>query len=441
MMRKRVLAVLVSSPLWLVALVRADDPLRLTLDDAISRGMKESHRLAQAGARHDSALAGIAAARSTDLPIVSLQAGYTRTNHVTPFSLYDPVSAESVVLYPDVPDNLRTRLDLQWPIYTGGRSRALERAARAEADATSKDLETARADLKLEITRAFWAVVTASAAVGVLEQSVDRMDAHLRDARALLSAGLTPRSDVLSGEAERSRQQTLLIEARNLDQSARADLRQLTGLPPETPLAIDATLAPPPPPEAPSTALVTQARSDRPERQALEARVRGADDRKSAAAAGRLPSVSLAGGYDYARPNDRIFPRVGEWNTSWDVGVLFNWSVWDSGRVKAEVARAAADGRFVREGLLEFDTQLESDVRKRRFDLEAALAAVTSAEDGLRSAEEARRVVSQRYAAGLATNTEALDAQQQQLQAELGRTRAIANARLAAARLDRVVGH
>ena len=39
------------------------------------------------------------------------------------------------VLYPDVPNNYRTRLDLQWPIYTGGRTDALERAARAEAAA------------------------------------------------------------------------------------------------------------------------------------------------------------------------------------------------------------------------------------------------------------------------------------------------------------------
>ena len=56
-----------------------------------------------------------------------------------------------------MPDNFRTRLDLQWLIYTGGRLDALERAARAERQASGEDLAAARADLRLEITRAFWA--------------------------------------------------------------------------------------------------------------------------------------------------------------------------------------------------------------------------------------------------------------------------------------------
>ena len=73
------------------------------------------------------------------------------------------------MVYPDIPDNYRARLDLQWPIYTGGRADALERAARAERGAIGKDLDAARADLRLEITRAFWALVTAREAEAVLQ--------------------------------------------------------------------------------------------------------------------------------------------------------------------------------------------------------------------------------------------------------------------------------
>jgi outer membrane protein TolC len=58
----------------------------------------------------------------------------------------------------------------------------------------------------------------------------------------------------------------------------------------------------------------------------------------------------------------------------------------------------------------------------------------------VRSAAEARRVVSDRYAAGVATSTEVMDAQEALLQAELERTRALASARLAEARLERALG-
>ena len=53
---------------------------------------------------------------------------------------------------------------------------------------------------------------------------------------------------------------------------------------------------------------------------------------------------------------------------------------------------------------------------------------------GVRSATEARRVIAERFAAGVATNTDVLDAQVALLQAELDRTRALANVNLAAAR-------
>jgi outer membrane protein TolC len=58
----------------------------------------------------------------------------------------------------------------------------------------------------------------------------------------------------------------------------------------------------------------------------------------------------------------------------------------------------------------------------------------------VRSAAEARRIVSERFNVGVATSTEVLDAQVALLQAELDRTRALANIRLAEARLHRAEG-
>jgi outer membrane protein TolC len=246
---------------------------------------------------------------------------------------------------------------------------------------------------------------------------------------------------VLSTEAQRSREQVLLIEARNLLESARTDLRRLIDLPADAPIDIDdGSLAPLSVPTSPPDSLVAQARVGRSERRALDNRIQGARELEDAADAARLPSLAVIGGYDYARPNPRIFPRVDEWRTSWDLGVGVNWSFWDGGRVKADLAEAVANRRAIEERLLDFDTVLSADVRQRRLDLASALAAIPATEDGVRSATEARRVVGERFSAGVATNTEVLDAQLAMLQAELDRTRAIASARLAAARLDRALG-
>ena len=107
-------------------------PQRLSLDDAMSRAIEASHRLGEARARQQGAEATVEVRRKADVPTITALAGYARTNHVDEFAVATFGTAPRVI-YPDIPDNYRTRLELQWPVYTSGRSDALERAAQAEA--------------------------------------------------------------------------------------------------------------------------------------------------------------------------------------------------------------------------------------------------------------------------------------------------------------------
>jgi len=72
--------------------------------------------------------------------------------------------------------------------------------------------------------------------------------------------------------------------------------------------------------------------------------------------------------------------------------------------------------------------------------VDASREAITTADDEIRAAAEAERVVNERYRAGVATGTDVLDAQLARLQAELDRARAVASLRLAEARLERALG-
>jgi outer membrane protein len=413
--------------------------LRLTLDEAQTRAREASHRLAEARARESVAQATITVREAADRPAVAAVAGYTRTNHVLPFVVPGTLGVPRV-LYPDVPSNYSSRLDLQWPIYSGGRTDALERAARADAAAASADVSVAQADLRLEVARAFWAVVTAGAAVDVLDQGVSRSQAHVAEVRQRFNAGLIPPNEIASAEAQESRARMLAIEARNQRDVSTADLARLVGLAPGQPVEPVAVL------EAPDTsvsgldALVASARESRDERRALDQRLTSATEMRSAAAAGRRPMIAVSGGVDYARPNPRIFPRADIWDDSWDASINMRWSLWDGGRTAADVAQAAAGIEAARQRLAEFDSVLAVEVRQRALDLESNRAAVAAAGDGVRAAAEARRVVAERYQAGVIAEIEVLDAEYALLQAELDRTRALANVRLSEARLSRAIG-
>ncbi len=420
--------------------VRAQEgpPIRLSLADATARAVAASHRLAEARARAGVADAAVNVRQLADHPVVGATAAYTRTNHVTEFAVPGPTGAPRV-LYPDAPNNYLTRLNLQWPIYTGGRADILEQAARADASAAAADVAVTEADLRLEVARAFWALVTAQATVAVLDQGLVRTRAHLNDARERMKAGLVPPNEVATAEARESRQRMLSIEASNQHAMSSAELARLTGV--DLGQAIEpAAVLEPAAPDGVATSTLADARSLRHERRALEQRIAAADLQQRAAAAGSRPIVAVTGGVDYGRPNPRIFPRADTWNESWDAGVSVAWSLWDGGRTRAEALQAGSAAAAARQRLAEFDSVLSLELRQRVLEIDSGRAAVAAAADAVNAAAEARRVVNERYRAGVATQTDVLDADGALLQAELDRTRALAGVRFAEARLARASG-
>jgi outer membrane protein len=420
-------------------------PLRLTLDDAITRGIEANPRLEELGARQEAARAVEEQREAAGQPQLAAIASYTRTNHVDEFRVANALGGVQVI-YPDIPDQVRSRIDLQWPIYTGGRLAALTRAAGAEAEAAGHDREAARADLKLEITRAFWAVLTARASVDVVRQALERTSAHLVDVRNQLGVGLVPPSDVLTIEAQHARQRMLSIEAETIVETTTADFRRLVGVDQDLPLELIADLSAAR--GIPASFGETRrslgeggkVSTDRAERRSLLFRIAAADERVAAASAGGAPVLTAIAGYDLSRPNTRIFPIQEKWTPSWDIGIIVRWSLFDGGRVRAETAEAAANRRAIDARLRDFDAGVQVEVRQRLAEATSAVAAIEAAVAGVRAATEARRVIAERFGAGVATNTDVLNAQTVLLQAELDVTRARANAELASARLARALG-
>ncbi|MBP7777948.1 MAG: TolC family protein [Acidobacteria bacterium] len=413
--------------------------LRVTLDEAVARAVESSHRLAEGRARQQAAEATIEARRRSDDPTLTALAGYTRTNHIDEFGVPQP-DGRLRVIYPDIPDNYRSRVELVWPVYTAGKTDALERAARAEATATGADLAAARLDLRLEVARAYWALVTARETVRVLEQALATADGSLDDVRARVDAGLLPPNDVSRSLAQHARSELLLVEARGRIELVSIDLARLMGL--TAPVAID-------PAEAldggsgvaaDAAALVIEAMSARPELAALQQRSDGITARLDAIATWRKPMVSVASGYDVAHPNPRIFPRQSKWDDSFDISLNVVWQIWDSGRAVADRTEALANQTVLRERKSEVESQIQADVRKQLVELATSRAALSPARLALASAQETRRVVRDRFEAGVGTTLDLLDAELAEMQAELDRTRVLADIRLNEARLTRVLG-
>jgi outer membrane protein TolC len=150
--------------------------------------------------------------------------------------------------------------------------------------------------------------------------------------------------------------------------------------------------------------------------------------------------VAAVAAVEPARPNRRFVPPSDAWNTGWDLGLSVTWTVFDGGRARAEQAAAEAQAAAVVERVREFDDRLAVDVRRRQLEIQSAQAALEAAAEGVAAAAEARRVVGERFAAGVAGSTDVLDAEVALLDAELQQTSLQAALRMAEARLIRLVG-
>ena len=127
----------------------------LTVEEAVSRALAASHRIDEAAARRGHRGRQRRPPRRHAAASGHL-AGYTRTPTTWSRSAYRWPNNQFDLIYPDIPNNYRTRLDVQWPIYTGGRLDALAAAARRRPTPPATDIEAAALDLRLEVTRAFW---------------------------------------------------------------------------------------------------------------------------------------------------------------------------------------------------------------------------------------------------------------------------------------------
>jgi outer membrane protein len=436
--------------IWMLALgtpatlCAQSPPLVLTLDDAIARAHAHAPRLAEARAREAAADAAIGSREAAGRPSLVGSASFLRTNHVDEFGVRQP-DGSFRILFPDIPSNYRTRAELTVPVYTAGRVASAVAAATAERGAAGADRRALAADVVLDVTRAYWGLVTARETVRVMSQALDRTDAWVADVKARVDAGILPPNDVLSAQAQRARQSVRLIEARNDAAVAEMHLARLIGagaaqpITPATPVSARpasveqiASMS--------ADALLARALETRPEREALTARRDALALSAEVARAGTRPQVAAVAAIEPARPNARFVPRMDEWRTSWDLGVQMTWPILDGGRARADQAAARAQADAVSERLREFDDVIAVDVRQRVLDLETARAALAAAEEAIAAATEAHRVVDERFRAGVATSTDVLDAQVALLEAELERTRLTAALRLGEARLVRTVG-
>lgn len=313
--------------------------------------------------------------------------------------------------YPGAYGNFDTHLQIEWPVYTGGRSSAEIAAARAAAKAAQSGDAAAREAVIFEVLRAYEGVRAAEARLTMARRSEKASSSYLSAAKKRYREGTSIKSDVLTAQVSLEQNRLIRRTAHNQLQTAREYLRILVDLPEQTDIRIGAP-AEPRMPTASLVSLQSEAVRANPTLRALRSRARARQAALDGEKAAYRPSISLMVRHDW---NDR---RLGLSSPSYTVAGVLSWDLFDFGTRRGAVEKASGELDTAQAQVSEFVQKLQVEVDRAWRTAREAAEQVSVSATAVEQAREAQRILKLRYGQGLATITELLDGQARLEQAE-----------------------
>jgi outer membrane protein TolC len=127
-------------------------------------------------------------------------------------------------------------------------------------------------------------------------------------------------------------------------------------------------------------------------------------------------------------------------NESWEVGISLNWSIFDGGNRLARYREAKANLDASQQRLKATELDISREVEQARSTVVETDERILAAQAAVASAQENFRLVQGRFDAGVGTILDLTDAQLALTQAQNTEAQALADFRIALARLDRALG-
>ena len=408
-----------------------------TLADAWRVALERNNALAAVRSQVDAAQADASAARAERWPKLSVDGSYQRFGDAPAFSF--PVGGQNFLSPPLVDDNdfysARARIEL--PIFTAGRISAGIESAELGARAADSASDSAVQDLKLAVASAYIDVLRAQRSLSAREAQVASLRSLVNDVTVMVEQEAVAKNDLLAAQLTLADAEQDRLHASNRLSLARAQYNRLLGEPLDRiPELAELHAAPSGTVEADSTlnALVTAAVGQRSDLASLDARTRSLDERARSARAAGWPQVSVMADYQYLE--NQVLDRE-DFSL---IGVGFNWTVFDGGRIRNQAESFASAGRAAGRSRDDLRSHIELEVRQAWLDREEANARVAVTRDAVAQAEENLRVARELYSVGLTTNTVVLDAEALRQKATSNADNAGLDAVLSDIRLERATG-
>ncbi len=340
---------------------------------------------------------GIEGAKAQRMPSVTGSAGYTWFDNPQ-VSIAGPmemqVSEKKMYGY---------GVNMSLPIYTGGYISGSVKNAEVGLDIAQNDKDSLINAIKLRVAESYINILRTQRLMVVAETRLDSLRQHHKNVEQLLEQGMVAKSDLLSVQASLADAKQSLLQAENAKELALAQYNYLLGRDLEYQVVLEdldhseisGSLA----------NFVEQARKNRIELVKAENQKRSLLTSIDMVRAGVKPNIALNTGYKYQE--NSFTKHEGQWSAT--IGV--QWKLFDggqSGKKKAELMKQIS---AVDEQIIDLKNRVTLEVRSAWLNMNETKLRIATVKEAVSQSEESLRNIKAKYAAGMSTHSEVLDAE------------------------------
>ena len=438
-----VLTVAVSAAALRIAVPAGAETLRLTLEEAIGLGIKNSSTVQSKGIAIASAKAATAATKAARYPSLDLTATWSRLwEQPSPVTLFVPDPANPgdttpVSLGYQVAQNpLVFSFDLNQPIYTFGKIKNSVLKNEKGVEAAEMELKEETRKLAVEISRAFYGYLLAKEAVNINEETLKFKQETLDAARKKYDAGIVSDFDVLQAESDMIGFQPQLISSRNQVRFALLAVMDLLNVKAEEGEGFDIDLIGELKPEyhtLDKEDIMKKALDNKYEVQSFKKGMEVAELQTKLVRSANKPTFSAFGNYTIQSQYDPVsgedvYWGEGAWRDDFTFGAvaqvplsaLFPWS-----KERADKTKDQLDYEQLKLSLTTIESGVRLNIENLLLKLEEEKSKIASMEKSVELMSRLYRTTRERFGLGLVSNIELRDAEMNLNGAQLGRIQAI----------------
>jgi outer membrane protein TolC len=423
--------------LALAATAWAQEPASgpLTLAQAIGTVLARYPSIDAARAAIDAARARTMQSNADRLPQVSGQGAYTY-NSLRPYVSFTFPGGPTGTIYENIQDSYGMSVTARQLLTDFGRTDKIVDMARSGQITAQDALEDTMHQLGYQTIQSFYSVLLLRNSVDVAREEIGALEEALRIADKKFGAGTATKFDVLTTQVRLSNSKNHLTDTLASLEKQENGLRQLLGRPLGTPLEISGDFDADAPVLSESVAIADGLRN-RPEMKLAHDDEKTARLKQDAADRGGRPTLAaqVTGGVE-----DGIVPNLYDNRGYVTAGVSLDVPIFTGRRLTGDRMEANAGVRSAQARERELSETITTDVADAYSDLNAAKARLASADTIVAQAKEALALAQTRYANGVITNFELLDAQSASRSAELSRLQARYDCVLARQAVARAAG-